>query len=155
MIPHLLFQLTEGAPAGAAVILRCDATEGSPFADPILDDDGVLFQGFVKSRAIPPAGHIGRLAAPSQNQQPLLLGRASTGVTLGLYLDRDFGLEVSGPSTISLTPTGTEVDVLPKFQSAAIADVSVLQVQVGDSSAQSADWSLNQLVVPVSEEGDR
>jgi hypothetical protein len=122
-------------------------------SDTALDDDGVTFQGYWKSRGIPPA-EMGQLAGITQEQQPLLAARVGSGVTLTLTIDRDFGIEASS-SMLVLTPFGVEIGVLPKFEGAAMADISCVQVQVGDGAAQAKEWSLDQLLLPVTADGDR
>lgn len=129
-----------------ALLLKADA-------DGVKADDSETYQGFVKSRGIPPTDDT-QLAGVAQAQQPILLARAESGVTLSLVIDRDFGLEVSPAASLLLTPGGTEIGVTKKFEGAALADILVVQAQLGDAAAAENTWSLDQLHFAVTADGD-
>jgi hypothetical protein len=82
------------------------------------------------------------------------VARESSGVSLTLTIDRDFGLEEQ-TSTVDLTATATETRVIRKFEAAATADATVLQFQIGDATLIASTWSLEALHVSSDEEGDR
>lgn len=130
-----------------ALLLKADARGAT-------DDNAETYQAFVKSRAIPPSD-VAKLTGVTQQQQPILLARSGSGVSLSLTIDKNFGLEVPAPTTILLTPGGSEVGVIKKFEGAAQDDVFVVQLQLGDAAAVANTWSLDALHVKVTEDGDK
>jgi hypothetical protein len=119
------------------------------------DDAGVPCQAFWKSRGLLPGNNMANLWGATQLGQPVITAKVSDNVELTLTMDRDMGLETSDPATVDLTPDGVEIGTIPTFEGAAMDDISVLQVQVGDGEAQSSQWSLDELVIPVSVNGPK
>lgn len=116
-------------------------------------DDGVLFQAYVKTRAMPPAGTITQLG--EVGNPVMLVAKPLTGANLRLTIDRDLGQQET-TSDISLTPDATERRVFRKFEAAAAADITAFQFQLGDAAAvASGSWSLDRLEVVAPDEGDR
>lgn len=122
--------------ASGTLIWKCDTSD--------LDDGGTDFQAYVKSRPILASSELGRKIGM---QEPLLLAKVLTGVTVTLTTDRDFGAETR-THTALLTAAGTETRVLKKFEGGEVGEADVIQVQVGDGSAQEGAWTLDALVVP-------
>lgn len=113
-----------------------------------LDDDGTTYQGYWKSRAHVPADS--KLVSLPQSN---LAAKSGSGVTLTLVINRDFGAETQS-STAVLTPSGAEIGVLPQFEGAAMADITAVQVQLGDGAAQAKAWSIDRLLLPILVGGD-
>jgi hypothetical protein len=68
-------------------------------------------------------------------------------VTVTLTSDRDFGSETR-THTALLTASGSETRVVKKFEGGEVGEADVIQVQIGDGSAQEGAWSFDALVVP-------
>ncbi len=113
-------------------------------------DDDEAFQAFVKTKAYPPSG---RMNVLGEIAEPILTAKATAAV-LQCLADRDFGLKVT-ESAVDVTPEGAERHVLRKIEGTASADIGVIQIQLGDSGPTTQTWGLDQLTVPVLDEGDR
>lgn len=126
-----------GGVISSTVVVKCDTTD--------LEDPGVDFQAYIKSRPVITAGDLGRKVGLAE---PYLLAKALSGVTLTLTTDRDFGAETR-THTATLTASGSETRVLKKFEGGEVGEADVIQVQIGDGAAQEGAWSIDALVVPV------
>lgn len=122
--------------ASGTAIWKCDTTD--------LDDAGTDFQAYVKSRPVLASGQLGQKLGMTE---PYLLAKALSGVTLTLTSDRDFGTETR-THTATLTAAGSETRVFKKFEGGEVGEADVLQVQLGDGSAQEGAWSIDALIVP-------
>jgi hypothetical protein len=65
-----------------------------------------------------------------------------------LTLIRDFGLEIH-EEMIDLTPQLAETHVIRKFEASYLSGNRALQVTLGDPGNVDADWTLDELVLPV------
>lgn len=113
-------------------------------------DVGIPFRAYIRSRAIPPSGKITELG---QIQDPLLVAEAKDDTEIQLTIVSDFDKGTQN-STVDLTPSGSEKNVIRKFDGAATADAAALQFELGDALAVASQWSLDMLHVPVHDEGD-
>lgn len=118
------------------VIWKCDTSD--------LDDAGTDFQAYMDSRPVLTTGQLGRKIGMFE---PYLLAKALSGVTLTLTTLRGFGLE-SRTHTALLTAAASETRVFKKFEGAEVGEADVLQVRLGDGSAQEGAWSVDALIVP-------
>jgi hypothetical protein len=109
-----------------------------------LDDAGTDVQAYVKSRPTLTYSELGRKLGMGE---PYLLAKVLTGVTVTLTSDRDFGSETR-THTALLTASGSETRVVKKFEGGEVGEADVIQVQIGDGSAQEGAWSFDALVVP-------
>lgn len=109
-----------------------------------LDDNSTDFQAYVKTRPIITLGELGRKVGL---EEPYLLAKALTGVTITLTSDRDFGIETRTHTQV-LTAAGSETRVFKKFEGAGVGEADVIQVQIGDGAAQDGAWSFDALKVP-------
>lgn len=107
-----------------------------------LDDDGLAFQAYVKTKPIA-AAPLGTNAGVSD---ALVLAEVGS-TTLTLSLDRDYGAEVR-TSTVSLAAAGTETRTLKKFEASAISGAGTIQATIGDGSALAQTWVIDALVLP-------
>jgi hypothetical protein len=102
-------------------------------------DDGTPYQAYLQSGSL--------------TKEPLYVNAAvltsyvhadaSDGVTLTQTLIRGTADETPRVSHVVLTAIGTEVDVLKKFEAAALADAYAFQVRLGDQVAVAKRWTLN------------
>ena len=122
--------------ASGTAIWKCDTSD--------LDDGGTDFQAYVKSRPVLTSGELGRKVGL---EEPYLLAKTLSGVTLTLTTDRDFGAETR-THTVLLTAAASETRALKKVEGAGVGEADVIQVQIGDGSAQEGAWSLDALVIP-------
>ena len=103
--------------ASGTAIWKCDTTD--------LDDGGTDFQAYVKSRPILTMGELGHKVGL---EEPLMLAKALSGVTITLTTDRDFGLETRTHTQL-LTASASETRVFKKFEGGGVGEADVVQVQ--------------------------
>ena len=121
-------------------LLRGDTTD--------TDDSGTTFQALVKSRPI-----------PFNNGQPFrltkvaIVAKPATDVTLTVTADADMGRETKA-DTISLTATSSEnaANRVIRTLDLDLANVSYLQIQVGDASAIANAWQIERIYVAIQNE---
>src|SRR5688572_2787501 len=127
----------------AFALLRCG--EGT-------DDDGTTFQAYVKSRAIPLAGSMSKLSHVSE---PIIEAKAATGVTLTVTIGRDLDKETRS-GTVLLTAVAPEsYRVIRKVEGLDLAEIDVVQFQIGDAAPVSNSWALERIDIPIAEDGDK
>lgn len=126
------------------MILMADLTD-------VLSDDGTAFQAYVRTRPIAPSGGISQLGFVREAH---VVASPAPSTTVRLTLRTDFGARTAA-SDVDLTPEGSEKRVIPMFENLQDADITVAQVQIGDASAASSWWSLDMLILPTFEEGER
>jgi hypothetical protein len=106
------------------------------YDESVTSDNGTAFQASVTS---------GALAAEPYGievQRSYLRAGASNGVSIQQSLIRNTGDETARTDTVLLNPTGSQTNVLKKFEAAALQDGDTFQVQLGDASAVASAWSL-------------
>lgn len=102
------------------------------------DDDGTEFQAYVQSGGMT----IDPMVMHASVMRSYLLATAGTGVDIQQTLIRNFGAE-SRTATVGLDAAGTETRVLRKFEEAALTDAVLVQVRLGDASANTSTWTLD------------
>jgi hypothetical protein len=110
---------------GLSKLLRYDET--------VFQDDTTTFQAYVTS------------GAQQLDHQTITLERAyllasANSVTIQQSLIRNTQDETPRTSSVTTTPLASETTVLKKFEDAALADAWCFQVQLGDASAQNANF---------------
>ena len=90
----------------------------------------------------------------SMQHDALLLAETSSGVTITLTMDRDFGLETP-TSTAVLTASASETRILVKFEGAGLGEAGHASFQLGDSAAVDNSWVLDALITPISVDDQR
>lgn len=121
-------------------LLRGDTTD--------TDDNATTFQALVKTRPI-----------PFNNGQPFrltkvaIVAKPATDVTLTVTADADMGRETKA-DTISLTATSSEsgANRVIRILDLDLANMSYLQIQVGDASAISNTWQIERIYVAIQPE---
>ena len=129
--------------SGSAAIYKCDTTDN--------DDAGTGFQAYVKSRSLVPVGKIGKLFTVGES---VLTAKAQASTVIRQTLDRDFAVATQ-ESEVSIAAKAAESHVMRKFDGSMSSDIGVVQAQLGDPLSTSvASWSLESLMVPMSEDGE-
>jgi hypothetical protein len=111
--------------------------------DSSTQDGSTSFQAYVQSKA----HDYGRLWHHKRISEAYLQASAQTGVTITQTFIRNFGDETNRTDTVLLTAAGSETRVIKKFEGSACADVKMLQVRLGDGSASTATWTLDEHIV--------
>lgn len=115
---------------GATKLLRYDES--------VFRDDTTNYQAYVKSGAIALEDHVVTV------ERAYLIADAKSA-TVRASLIRNTGDETARTSDVTTTPVGSQVTVLKRFEDAALVDAWAVQVQLGDSAAQNANFgTLNQ-----------
>ena len=118
-------------------LLRGDTTD--------TDDSATTFQALVKTKPLNFNG-----GKPFRISKIAVVAKPATGVTLTATVDADFGRETIAP-TFSLTATASEVSanrVIRTFD-ADLANMTYLQLQIGDASAVANSWQIERIYVAV------
>lgn len=102
------------------------------------DDNGTEFQAYVQSGGMT----IDPMVMHASVMRSYLLATAGTGVDIQQTLIRNFGAE-SRTATVGLDAAGTETRVLRKFEETALTDAVLVQVRLGDASANKSTWTLD------------
>ena len=110
-----------------------------------LDDAGTDFQAYVKGRPVVGSGELGTKVGMDE---PYLAAKVLTGVTITMTSDRDHAAETR-THTQTLTAAGTETRVFKKMEGGEVGEADVIQLQIGDGSAQEGQWTLDAVVVPI------
>ena len=118
------------SPATGTVLLIADTSDAT--------DNTVAFQGYLKSGAIT----LDPIVQHKQMLRSYLLAEAASGVTIRQTLTRNFGDETARTADALLTAAGSETRVL-KAIDGEVQDAFLFQVQLGDSAAASATWTLD------------
>ena len=119
-------------------------------ADNSTTDASTTYQAYVKTKAY----NLSVGQSMRMLEDAYLVAKASSGVTLTLTVDRDFGAETR-VFTASIAASGAETRVYPKVEGTAIAEAGYLQFQCGDSAAVDNTWTLDSLVTPLQTEGPK
>ena len=134
-----------GRSGATAKILKCD--------DPtVTTDDGTAYQGYVTTRPLVPTNRGGRQFGL---ESPLVVATAQQGIEIQVASVTDFGY-ATRESQIDLSPSGRgETRVVRKVEGLEDASFDTIQITIGDPFAQSADWTIDQLTVPLSDHGEK
>ena len=118
-------------------LLRGDTTD--------TDDSGTTFQALVTSKPFAFNG-----GQPFRVTKVAIVAKPATGVTLTVTAIADFARE-SPAGTISLTATASESAAgrVIRILDLDLADLSYLQIQVGDSAAVANTWQIERIYVAV------
>lgn len=142
--PYIGYAGDAGASSG---LWKCDTTDQ--------DDNSNTFQAYVESRPMNPWG-FGRQGGI--NEEAMLIAKALKGVSVHLDIIRDEGAETL-PSDLSLTDvgqSGNATRVFPQFDASKVATANTVRFRVGDKTAVSvAQWTLDALIIPLQDEGQR
>jgi len=109
--------------------------------DPGSQDDGEIFQAYVRTKAYQPGGDLAHQGEVAHTAQPLLIARPQTSIALYLDLLRDLQRETQ-QSHVDLTPVAAERRVIRKFESAATGGATEIQFQLGDAAPVTSQWDL-------------
>lgn len=114
-------------------------------------DAGVSFQAYVTSRTF----SAGVLQMFKRLTRSIMQASVATATTITQTFTRNFGDETARTSTTLLTAAGSETRVVKKFEDAALADVKVFAVTLGDSAAANTpSWTLDEWIGAVETKDD-
>lgn len=133
MKPHI------GRSTGTA-IWKCDT---------VTTDGGTAFQSYIKSKPYMPWGLGKKGGMP---EEAILAAAVSTGVTIQITMDRDFGAETR-TATVLLTADGTETRIIKQIDGSQFTEAKCIQFQIGDASAVDASWNLDAVIARVNQGG--
>jgi hypothetical protein len=128
-----------------AKILKCDASTTT------FTDDSTAYQGYVTTRPLMAANRGGRLFGMDS---PIIVATAHQGIELSVASVTNFNY-ATRKATIDLTPDGTETRVVRKVEGLEDADFDTVQITVGDPFAQDADWTIDQMTIPLADHGQK
>ena len=111
-------------------------------------DGATPFVAYVQTRTFKPAGTPSKL---STIRESYVVAGASPGVTIILWGDRNFQIDWSY-GTVDLTPVGSELRVIRKFDRMQISDLQHLDLMIGDVAEVDSYWSI-ELVHAIIEPG--
>lgn len=112
------------------------------------DDLGTPYRAFLLTRAEDPGGD----GYACEIGNPILLAKASQGVTITDTIVADYGLQTrTGIANIS--PESSESRVAVVLEGAGLSGASTIQHQIGDAIPISNTWTLDQLVTPWTRRG--
>lgn len=113
------------------------------------DDLGTPYKAYVVTRAEDPGGDGYR----GEIGDPILVAKASQGVTITDTIVADFGIQTrSGSADISPSTAG-ESRVSSRLEGAGLSGITTVQHQIGDAVAVSNAWTLDQLITPWTRRG--
>jgi hypothetical protein len=110
-----------------------------------LDDNGTDFQAYVTTR---PLLATKDLLHKMLMREPTVMGKALAGSDVSVSINRDFGKETRTQS-VSLAPAASETRVIQKVPALEMGEADVIQVTVGDASANEEVWSVDAVIVPM------
>lgn len=123
--------------ASGTAIQKCDTADTT--------DAGTTFQASVTSRPLLTTPDLLRRVGLAEST---LIGKALAGSDVTVTIDRDFGSETRAVA-VSLAPAGTETRVVKKVEGSEMGEARVLQLTVGDASANTEVWTVDCLIAPV------
>jgi hypothetical protein len=123
--------------ASGTAIQKCDTTA--------TDDAGTTFQAYVTSRPLLTTPDLLRNVGLAEST---LVGKALAGSDVTVTINRDFGLETRA-TAVSLAPAASETRVVKKVEGSEMGSARVLQMTIGDSAANTEQWTIDALVAPV------
>lgn len=110
-------------------------------------DSGTPFRAYLRTKPYIIGGlwnKFGLMAAA-------LIALATNAVNLTITMIRNFGVEQRSVS-ISLTPFGSESNVVKPIDNASMSDLNVIQLEYGDATAVDSSWSVDQMVFKIRDE---
>ena len=125
---------------GTSKLLRYDTS--------VSQDDSTSFQGYLKSGAF--SG--GVWPKSKRAIRSYLLASAQSGVSITQTWIRNFGDETNRTDHVSLTPEGSETNVLRRFDAPELQDAGVFQVQLGDAAAANSAFVLERWWAQIEEQ---
>jgi hypothetical protein len=135
-----------GRSGATAKILKCDASTSA------LDDDGTIYQGYVTTRPLMATNKGGRIFGM---ESPIIVATAQQGIVIHVDSVTNFGYNTRD-ANIDLTPSGNgETRVVRKVDGLEDADFDTVQITIGDEFAQAADWTIDQMTIPLSDHGQK
>jgi hypothetical protein len=121
------------------LIQRCDT--GST-------DRGASYTAYVRTRPIFSGGLLQKFGT----LVGVVLAKAASGVSMAVKTIRDFGLETKTSEAVSLTPVGTEDQVIRPIDNLTQSEMFALQVEFGDLLSDGGLWEVNSIAVMPREE---
>ncbi len=123
-------------------------------ADTGTDDNGTTYQAYLDTKTYEPGGP----GMTGETQDAQLLAKVSTGVPITVTVTGDFGFSTHTAMT-SLTAVGAETRTAVRLSDSCQAGAGAaptgamrfIQFRVGDGSAVSNSWTIDRLVVPISQ----
>lgn len=140
-----VFASSRGATMGLALVPYYTAGDTNNIlfrGDTGTDDAGTAFQAYVTTRPLPVADG----AHKAGLKGGILMGEASSGVTITVTMNRDFGRQTRS-ATATLTALGSEARVEKYIEDLDLTDARFVAFQIGDGAAASNDWNLDRLIV--------
>lgn len=113
------------------------------------DDAGVPYQAYIRTKSYQPVGRMEYVSGTN----PVIQAKASQGTVLELQIIPDWGGQQTIKDYVNLTAVSNESRVWKKFEKARVPHCRVMQLQIGDGSATSSAWELDELVMPVYSDG--
>jgi hypothetical protein len=119
-------------------------------ADGVSIDGATTYQGYVRTRALPPSGQDSQR---SHLRQAVLVARRQSGVSVRCTITGELG-ERTATGDALLTPAASETRVIVGFDDLQDADLRFAQLTLGDAAAADVTWAFEHLNVNVSEDGE-
>lgn len=131
---------------GAVVSVGGGGTSSVHFADSDTTDSGTAYLAYIKTKPYV----LGNLWTKFGLMAAVLLARAASS-TLTVKLIRNLGIEEKSV-TVNLAAAGSENHVIKPLDAASMSELNTVQVEIGDPTASSQGWSLDQIVFRIREE---
>lgn len=119
-------------------IWKCDTADTT--------DAGNNFQAYSETR------EVGKLGWNHAIDEGVLIAQANSGVSIAVTAITDFGFNQDAAATVSLTPDGAESRVNRRLQALQTAGVGTFRFRIGDTGANANQWTVEGLIVRVTEE---
>jgi hypothetical protein len=88
-------------------------------------------------------------------ESPIIVATAQQGIVIHVDSVTNFGYNTRD-ANIDLTPSGNgETRVVRKVDGLEDADFDTVQITIGDEFAQAADWTIDQMTIPLSDHGQK
>jgi hypothetical protein len=107
-------------------------------------DTGTEYRAYVKTKPYT----LGDLWSKFGLVACVMLGRAQSGATITIQMQRNFSIETRSV-TASLAPEGSEPHVVVPVDNAYMSELQAVQLEYGDGSANDQEWSLDQFVFKI------
>lgn len=122
---------------GSLKLLRADSASAT-------DDAGTAFQSYVKTRHYEAGGD-----AYFDLEQPTITAAAQSGVSVQFSVSADWGKQTTRSGSVTLTASGSETFVVKMVEGLASGQAMAAQFTIGDASAQSVAWRIEQARIPI------
>jgi hypothetical protein len=133
--PHI------GHATASTRIWRCD-TAGT-------NDEGSSFQAYLDTK------EYGTLGMNHAIRDGVVIAQSASGVNVATTVRSDFAFNGDAAATVSLTPVGSENRVQRRLEGLQTAGIGTFTLRVGDTGAISNQWTVDAVIVNVTEQEPR